>query len=104
MKILTINIKTLRQDAITHRFYYYLDMARLTDQEKNAIKKIVICTDPKRRGHIIPCEGCTQRSSRLVRWRWEWDGKSSGEMRARDLTVVSVGRDGQSTISRSMIG
>lgn len=47
------------------RFYYYLGVARLTDQEMIAIEKIVILTDSKRRGYTTVQRAATRGNTRV---------------------------------------
>lgn len=73
-------------------------MVRPTDQDIIAIKKIVILTDPKERGHATPQRANGEALGSVKRQR------ERGRLRERAFTVVCMGRNRGGRVSRLRVG
>lgn len=73
-------------------------MVRPTDQNIIAIKKIVIFTDPKERGHATP-QGATWSSTGV-----SMEAEGEKETGKEPFFVVSMGRNREGRVSRFRIG
>lgn len=84
-------LQSLRFLVSRCKFYYYLGMARPTeDQEKTALEKIVILTiQEKGHTHFLNRGPCGEASRSVSKQ------KEEGKTWARAFTVVSMGRNGK---------
>ena len=83
-------------------FYYYSEMVRPKDQETVAIKKIVYCSQFPRRGTCYAMWG--GRGTWRKHRGQSGDRRREGKMWASIFIVVSMGRKGESRLSKFKAG